>query len=364
MQATTRLQTSGGASIDPFGDAITAFIGDLSSDPNLSKATTDLKADFGHLLQAQSPSQFFSTLIVTILDTIRTVVISAINVAHALVDSLVQIVEDAFNVVKGILNTALQIPVLTWLYETLFSEPLTILNLLTLVAAIPITLLFRLIEGQYPSQAGLPTTLTADAAEGAAASQLTQPQVAPKPALLAFGIFVGIAQIVQGIANGIGDLEGAGNGPPLAGYFSLVAGTVANVFSFPLLGNEQTDVSSADWAVYGIEVFATISLAAGLPYDKIDGSVNEPASTEFMSFMDLFFGLATLGAAIGAYVKDAKTDGVTNVGFAETIIESITAILNPAKLTPDGVPVVFVFDTIGGVIVAFLNIYQAIANNS
>ena len=47
--------------------------------------------------------------------------------------------------------TPLEIPVLSWLYQLLFGEPLTILNALMLVIAIPVTILWRIVEGQWPS---------------------------------------------------------------------------------------------------------------------------------------------------------------------------------------------------------------------
>jgi hypothetical protein len=118
-----------------------------------------------------------------------------------------------------------------------------------------------------------------------------------------------------------------------------------------LIGNEASKVSDADWAVYGLNVFGVISLVAGLPYTQTDGTAHEPASTEFMLGMSLVINLATLGCAIWAYIKDGKTDGVSNAEFAEQIIETIVGMINPAKLTgEDGAAAVVVFDALGGII--------------
>jgi hypothetical protein len=49
-------------------------------------------------------------------------------------------------------NQTIDIPVLSWLYQGLTGENLTVVNAMTLVAAIPITVTWRVFEGQWPSQ--------------------------------------------------------------------------------------------------------------------------------------------------------------------------------------------------------------------
>ena len=359
----TRSQSPMTATVgDPISDFFTGFIASLTSDPTLSAATSQLKNDFGNLFQSQSVSQFFSQLMVTLLDIIKDLVIGAMKVANALVDGLAGIVENIIDTALNILNAEIQIPVLTWLYELLFQEKLTFLNIVTLVAAIPVTVVFRLVEGQYPSQAGLPTYPTA---VSASAMHINGTEVAPPAALIVFGVFVGVCQLAQGAANCEGDVVGTGESPVAASYISFVCGILIESFSFPTVGNEASSLSDADWAVYGLNVFGVLSQVAGIEYTKTDGTPNEPASTEFTSFLSLVINLATLGCAIWAYIKDNKTDGVNNAEFAETFIESIVGMVNPVKLTgEDGALVVAAFDIVGGIAELFITIITAFASNT
>jgi hypothetical protein len=252
-----------------------------------------------------------------------------------------------------ILNTEIEIPGLTWLYDTLFQEKLTFLNVATLVAAIPVTLLFRLVEGRYPSQAGLPT---------ADALQVNQPQAASKTVQMVLGIFVGVFQFLQGIADGIGDATD--DAPEAADWASLGCGLLVEIFTFPLIDNDAGDVSSADWAVYGIGFSTMVSGLMGVSYIGIDGKPTTPQSTPFMSYMTLTLSLVVLAAAIAAYVKDGKTDGVSNTEFAESIIESIVGMLNPIKLQGgEAAVLVSLADVVGGIVEMCMLIGVAIAAN-
>jgi hypothetical protein len=354
---------------DPISDFFNGFIARLSTDPTLSSATNQLKNDFGNLFKAQSVSQFFSQLMVTLLDIVEELVIGALSIANALIDGLVAIIDDVIKAILAIINTEIQIPVLTWLYELLFGEPMTFLNVVTLVAAIPVTVVFRVVEGQYPSQAGLPDYPTAQNARAASsASSGLRPnraEVASAPVLIAFGCFVGVCQFVQGIVNGLSDAKGAGDSPPALGYVSLVCGLLSEVFSFPLISSDASDVSTSDWAVYGIEVFEVIFAIAGLPYTRTDGTPNEPASTEFMSFGSLVLSIGVLAAGITAYVNDGKTDGLHAAEFGETVVEAIVGMFNPLKLAGELGPIVVAsFDMIGGIIVAAITITTAIEGNT
>ena len=76
--------------------------------------------------------------------------------ANAFVDGMLGLIDDLvallFDAQSGLLTRELDIPVLSWLYRALFGEPLTVLDVLMLVVAIPVTVIWRIVEGQWPSQ--------------------------------------------------------------------------------------------------------------------------------------------------------------------------------------------------------------------
>ncbi len=330
---------------DPLADFFTQFAQSLSSDPQLSAAFAQLKTDFADLFQAGSVTQFFSTLVITLLDMVETLLLAALDVAKGFVEGLLAVIDDAFSAVLGILNYQIEIPVLTWLYQTLFQEPLTLLNLATLVAAIPVTIVFRVVEGEYPSQANLPSA-------GAALTKL--PQVVSQTVQMVLGCFSAVFQLIEGIANAVSD-AGGDEAPPLVSYVSIGTGVLVSALSFPLITN--SDASAADWVVFGIGLCSALSGLCGISY----GGEDPPFATPVQSVLTCLLNTTSFGASIAAYVNDGKTDGITNASFAEEIIESVVGILNPIKLAGgEAAVLVAAGDCLGGIIELFMTIVIAI----
>ena len=73
-----------------------------------------------------------------------------VAVGGAFMAALLDIVEQTIDIFMGLLNAELNIPFLSWLYRLLFGEPLTMLNAITLIAAIPVTMIYRVSQGSYP----------------------------------------------------------------------------------------------------------------------------------------------------------------------------------------------------------------------
>lgn len=338
---------------DPVNDFLKSFFASLSSDPNLKAAIAQLNADFSSLLNVKSVSQFFNTLLVTLLDIVETLLIGVLSVADAFLDGLFAVITDAINAVVGMLNAEIDVPVLAWLYEALFKEKLTLLNLVTLVAAIPATIVFRVVEGQYPSQAKLPP---------ASALQAMNAQAAPQGAQIVIGIFVSAFQLVLGSVNAVNEAEDAA---PALGYVSLGCGLMIEAFSFPLIANDAKDVSAPDWAVYGIGVGGVLLGLAGVSYTGSDGQPTSELDWSTVSVLTCILGLNVLGAGIWAYVEDGKTDGATNAEFAELILGAIDGIVNPAKLSGgESAVLVAAMDVLTGIAELFITLIVTIVNNA
>ena len=120
-----------------------------------------MKTDIGHLFQPNSASDFFATLLDTLLDILELLLEGVLAVGQAFVGGtdkttgkpygLLSLAGNLIDALMTLLTETIEIPVLSWLYKLLFNEDLTFLNAITLVAAIPVTMLYRVVEGRYPS---------------------------------------------------------------------------------------------------------------------------------------------------------------------------------------------------------------------
>ena len=326
-------------SADPVSDFFATFVARLTGDGDLAGVVSQLKADSSGLFSAGSAKQFFSTLLVTLLDLVETLIVGALAVANAFIDGFLVVVEDAIKAVMAVLTDEIQIPVLTWLYEKLFGEPLTLLNLATLIVAIPVTIIFRVVEGKYPSQANLPPAsvffaeMSSPVLSGPV--QANHAEAAPEIVQRYIGLFAGILTMVQGVANAIGDAYGTGDPPAIVPKVSLGMGLMIEAFTFPLINSEPGDVTTDDWAEYGLGVAATLLGIGGIIYEGSDGNSTTPIDGTVQSVLTLILNVVLLATTITAFVDDGKTDAVTDIAFAAGLILCLPGMINPAKLFGD-----------------------------
>ena len=332
-------QTAG----DPLSDFFDAFIARLTGDGDLSGSFNQLKSDFGRLFNASSITQFFSTLMTVLLDIVETALIGALAVTNAFVDGFLALIDDVIGIVMSVLTTEIQIPVLTWLYEKVFGEKLTFLNVATLVAAIPVTLIFRVAEGQYPS-AALRTV---------GALQASSPTVASRVAQKILMLFNAMFTLAQGIINALGDFNGDA-APPLIGKLSAGFGLIITAITVPAIFNASP--STTDWLIFGLGV--AWSLAGVLALDKF-----KLANQAALPWVTMLMSLTLLAATVVAYIENGQRDPVANLAFAGGIIATLPGIANPLRLYKAGGPaVVAAIDVLGGIIVMALDIILAFAS--
>ena len=338
---------------DPVGDFFAAFVARLNNNADLGSVFNQLQSDFGKLFHPSSAGQFFSTFLTTLLDIVEAILLSVMAIGDALVGGILSVAQAAIDGIMAFLNYELEIPVITWLYEKLFGEKLTFLNLATLVAAIPVTILFRVIEGQYPSQAGLPNTL--GGAEAQHGADVSATAAAPKVAQQVLATFTGVFAIVQGICNGIGDAEGD-DAPPITGILSAGLGLLITAFSVPAITSDTP--STEDWLVFGISAAWSLATVLGLPNFNL-------ADQAVLPWCNSGMGLLVLICTIVAFVDDHNTDVISDIGFAGGIASAVPGMLNAVKLAPQPAPVVVgVVDVVGGVVSGLIDMIVAYASSS
>jgi len=106
------------------------------------------KANFQQNLQGLSqPKDLFDTAISDFLNLVKDLAIIVVEVVEAIALAVLDMAGECLAALQGILNYPIQIPVISWLYQKISGHPLTLMDVLCLVMAIPATLLYKLIWG-------------------------------------------------------------------------------------------------------------------------------------------------------------------------------------------------------------------------
>jgi hypothetical protein len=230
------------------------------------------------------------------------------------------------------LNYSIDIPPITQLYQLLFKEDLTLLNVIMLVAAIPVTVVFRLLEGQYPSQVLQPIT----ASDPTRASALGSP-AAPVAAQKACLILSGVLSMAYGICSAAGD-NPEGEPPKWLGAATVGIASLMTAFGAPWIYTDSDDISQVDWEPWGFGtafVLFNIALVKWPSEDEVEFSGATKAALlnsiqgAFLLFWDIF-----------QFVEDKKTDPATDIGFASNLFTTVPTLINAIKLVPDYGPII------------------------
>ncbi|HEX2037206.1 MAG TPA: hypothetical protein VHS99_23765, partial [Chloroflexota bacterium] len=338
--------TDGPPGADALAQFFEGFVNRLDTDATLSDQWQKVKSGLQGLGHTSSASAFMHQLLADLLRALALVVDAALVVGNALVDGALSVAASAisslFDPQHGYLTEPLDIPVLSWLYQTLFDEPLTVLNAITLVCAIPVTVLWRVVEGKYPSQS-LPTAASArpDAAQVGELPQLGQ-QI--------MGVFGGVARIAGGIVAAFRDYKGLAPANPIVP--KLLLGCVVSLLatSFPLVTSAQP--SPLTWATWGV-AFANLfpPLLSMLVPSDLDPVEKELRAGE-ISFTISVISLILLTVWIVRAIVDPPPQTVAQgLAVASSMVAILPGLLNPIRLAGEtGGLIVAVLDVVFGLV--------------
>jgi hypothetical protein len=134
---------------DPFGDFLTQ-VETLLSPSDLNSPFSVALADLQGKLQTgvQNPNGFFDMAICDVLDLLKAFVDFVLTVIKDLVLLFLDLVETAIKLLQSGLEAQIDIPVLSWLYPKISGgDPLTLLDVLSLMIAMPVTVLYKPVFG-------------------------------------------------------------------------------------------------------------------------------------------------------------------------------------------------------------------------
>jgi hypothetical protein len=338
---------------DPLSDFLDGFVASLSGNGALAAVFNQLRSDLGQLISPRSAKQFLATLMDTLIDIVEALLVGALAIGQALVDGLLDalpsVLQDLFGA-GGLLVAPLDIPVLSWLYQTLFGAPLSFVDVVVLVAAIPVTIVYRVAFGVWPADDNSSVLVVPNPGIGATTVQM--PNFSVKALARALTLFSGIATLVHGIVALFVDIEP--KPPATLQKVSVAIGLLNTASTFPV--SDIVTANSYDIAEFGLRACNTMLTVIRLK------QFENPATQAFMSVF-----LPALGAGLNFDLLVVSIVGVAtknqSVGFsfAARIIDTFPGIVKPAKLGgEEGRLVAGAVDLIAGLAGGVLKIVSAL----
>ena len=353
--ATTRREGTQAAAGDPLEAFFKGFLARLTGDGNLSSQWAKLQAGAGNMGAASTPGDFLRQGVAELIRAVALLVDGAMAVANAFLDGFIDLIADLlkrlFDEHDGLLTQAIDIPVLSWLYKQLFGEPLSVLDAVMLVAAIPVTVVWRLVKGEWPSQSlGSATTATG--------------QRGPSPVVVeVMGIFGGIASILAGIVSAMADISGLfkfwSTGSinafkAIMGYILIAVSIGVAVVSFPLLASTKPP-EAADWVGWGVVLCIAPASLLGVPglffgFNDIS-SETKALLPKIVPWIMCILSLVLMCVAGVAYSEHTHPSVGDDVAFGYTVASCVPGFFNPITL----------FGKYGEILVAALDLVMGVA---
>ncbi|MGB5935143.1 MAG: PQQ-binding-like beta-propeller repeat protein, partial [Ornithinimicrobium sp.] len=304
---------------DPFTEFVTNFLNALENDPELKTAMNQAHAQLNSGFKAGSAKDFLESAVEDFLELLKVIIIGAVAVVKAFLDAIMDSLAESIQALGG-----LKIPILSPLWKAITGEDLPFLDIVTFVLAIPVTIIYRIVEKAWPPQYP----------EGDEV-QLRDLETGTWDRI--FGLAGGVAFIAGGLLTAINDtlfiLQGIID-VPVSSASKILKGIVGASLLFAMVfksvwaaAKNPTDdnVILAITAAAG----ALAAVGGGVPV-KIDEDPRAFAS--IMSVVGLMIGIVSFWPTIALYA-DKKTDAVK---FAASFTATLPALVNPLKLlNPD-----------------------------
>jgi len=322
-------------------DFVAAFLSSFLSDANLQQALSNAKQQFDNSFHPTSAKAFFGQAIGDVLSIIEVIAALAVDGIRAGVNAVLGNLPAVSAALRTWSNA--EIPVLSTLLGLLGLKDVTFLDLLLFVAAIPVTLVYRVRYGTYP-------------AASSAAGSAGESTAGVTPAVLATvaGIMGGVLSMVNGIFAAIVDAD-ATIGDALSKAESsakLALGVgLALVTSATYIAG---DVASATVWVILASVVNILQAFLGLWSPAADS----PPSLAMVP--SIFGSLMATPLLLFAYVEqwEATKDALN---LSAGVVSTLALFVNPLKFGGDVAAVALVVDIVAGVVSGALSLLDTLA---
>lgn len=323
--------------IDRFLQVLEQF----EQDPAMNSAFQEAKVYFTNL--GTNPDQFLTNLLAGLLRTVEGVVQAMLIGVQAVVDTMLQIVADIIQILQTALNETWDIPFVSQFYKWLTNgAELSMLDLIALIAAIPSTVLYKLIYNKAPfaddtSVEVFTSSFTADTMLQAAGLKPCSQSMAqklrdgggilPKEAgtLLALGACV--TTFFYGALTALCDSQVAGHvviALPIAAFICELA---CQAFNFPWwLSSGGVDCNSEQGRINVLWLYNCIGISMDGVFLAISNSMPENSSDVGVVAAHLFAGIQAALSLLASVNQGALT-------MAGNMIYVIPGICKPLLLS-------------------------------
>ncbi len=240
-----------------------------------------------------SPTDIIKKLVAIIGDLL-------LNTVENILDEALRVVEILAKGVLAAFEAPISIPILSDLYRDITGNDLSMLDLVCLVVAIPVTLIYKLVTNEAPF-----------------------PDNATTQALIN-------AQDFTGIQHALGFSDAASPAPRLAGARSLSAAATPAVPPGPPtpIGTKAADIMTFVFNISGGVGAILVSVASGLKRLEGDAAaLNRPlcgfAATAYLPYIAPNINSATNPTKAGEWYN-ALNIGVTSFSFVKTVVDNVT----------------------------------------
>ena len=335
---------------------VTNFVNSLQTDPAISTAFNNLKSAINKIGQSRSAGDFFKSALNLLLTIVEDLILGMVAVTQALVDGLIGAIQALVNAVIGLLNTPVNIPFISWLYQKIVGEPLTILNAVSLVAAIPVTIIYRVVEGRYPSKDGITGSTVG--------LEMTGTTGTPDTIRKIQGLIGGCLAAGLGIARGVVDFivtpsEGDEGLLRLGAIMVLVFSVAYVSMFFPLMVPGPTPTAEM-WAAWGLGLALALLGTFGVINLKACGKPVVDFFKKVLALLRAGLAVARFIVFIVVFAKSSDRNAVTDVQFARNLFLELPPMFNWLKLErAPANEVLAAIDVVTGVVVFALDIAAA-----
>jgi hypothetical protein len=240
------------ADTDLISDIITAVSQNWPQDTVTSKTAAVQSFVKSNL---SDPRAFFDLVMVDFLNAAKDLVLFVLDTVQAIIDKILAVAAQAIDTLAGVLTANIDIPIVTWLYRQITKtsenpngDQLTLLDLLSLLLAVPATILYKVMlgGGQAPPfqqsdlqtlQQGLPWPNVPSAVAGASVGDL------PSALVTNMGVVASIAAFFGAFMNPAADAL-AFTPEPLPGFTQFLSWA-------SVIQSSVSQVTGAPWSTFG-----------------------------------------------------------------------------------------------------------------